>query len=236
MEPEINVGIVSGSELRLVLHHVYHCASTGIHAEGPQTFSLTPGGKIAWLGIEHDVVDLQPTARDCTFDVADVTIGVNFHWERRETQKFTGAAKIIVEGDKITLVNHLPLEDYLMSVISSEMSATANEEFLKAHAVISRSWIMPCHRPRNHTLVRPRRPRQFRRMRRRPLPALPGHNTPDHPHCPYSRRGNSRLGPYRRKWGSLRCAFLEMLRRRFRRVRKLLGAGSPQLSHGAARR
>lgn len=142
MEPEINVGIVSGSELRLVLHHVYHCASTGIHAEGPQTFSLTPGGKIAWLGIEHDVVDLQPTARDCTFDVADVTIGVNFHWERRETQKFTGAAKIIVEGDKITLVNHLPLEDYLMSVISSEMSATANEEFLKAHAVISRSWIM----------------------------------------------------------------------------------------------
>ena len=97
MEPEINVGIVSGSELRLVLHHVYHCASTGIHAEGPQTFSLTPGGKIAWLGIEHDVVDLQPTARDCTFDVADVTIGVNFHWERRETQKFTGAAKIIVD-------------------------------------------------------------------------------------------------------------------------------------------
>lgn len=142
MEPEINVGIVSGSELRLVLHHIYHCASTGTHAEGPQTFSLTPGGKIAWLGIEHDVVDLQPTARDCTFDVADVTIGVNFHWERRETQKFTGAAKIIVEDDKITLVNRLPLEDYLMSVISSEMSATANEEFLKAHAVISRSWIM----------------------------------------------------------------------------------------------
>ena len=98
--------------------------------------------KIAWQGVEYETLDFEPCEKACTFDVADVTIGVNFHWERRETQKFTGAMRIIVEGDKITLVNRLPLEDYLMSVISSEMSATANEEFLKAHAVISRSWLI----------------------------------------------------------------------------------------------
>lgn len=142
MEPRIDVGIVSGSEINVVLHKYFHTQQTGSEVEGPQTFSLSPDGKIAWQGVEYETLDFEPCEKACTFDVADVTIGVNFHWERRETQKFTGAMRIIVEGDKITLVNRLPLEDYLMSVISSEMSATANEEFLKAHAVISRSWLI----------------------------------------------------------------------------------------------
>jgi SpoIID/LytB domain protein len=67
---------------------------------------------------------------------------VNFHWERKEDQKFAGALKIIVEKDKLTAINVIGVEDYLLSVISSEMSASASEEFLKAHAVISRSWVM----------------------------------------------------------------------------------------------
>jgi stage II sporulation protein D len=76
------------------------------------------------------------------FELKDVTIGINFHWERREDQRFTGGLKIIEENGHLTAINILPLEDYLKSVISSEMSATSSEELLKAHAVISRSWLL----------------------------------------------------------------------------------------------
>ena len=77
-----------------------------------------------------------------SFVLHGVTIGVDFHWERKEDQKFAGALKIIVDKDRLTAVNVVGVEDYLLSVISSEMSASASEEFLKAHAVISRSWLM----------------------------------------------------------------------------------------------
>ena len=71
-----------------------------------------------------------------------MTIGVKFHWERREDQTFRGALKLIVEGDRLTAINELGIEEYLLSVISSEMSATASLELLKSHAVISRSWLL----------------------------------------------------------------------------------------------
>ena len=77
-----------------------------------------------------------------SFALYGVTIGVNFHWERQETQVFAGDLRIIVDGNRLRAINAVGVEDYLLSVISSEMSATASEEFLKAHAVISRSWIM----------------------------------------------------------------------------------------------
>ena len=76
------------------------------------------------------------------FELQDVTIGINFHWERKEVQRFKGELKIIVEDDRLTAINIIPIEDYLTSVISSEMSATASLELLKAHAVISRSWLL----------------------------------------------------------------------------------------------
>jgi len=72
----------------------------------------------------------------------NVTIGINFHWERQEDQKFKGALHIIREDEKLTAINVLNLEDYLLSVISSEMSATSSSELLKAHSVISRSWLL----------------------------------------------------------------------------------------------
>ena len=77
-----------------------------------------------------------------SFILYGVTIGVDFHWERKVTQKFAGTLKFIVDGDKVTAVNIVGVEDYLLSVISSEMKASAGLEFLKAHAVISRSWVM----------------------------------------------------------------------------------------------
>lgn len=82
-----------------------------------------------------------PKSADASFSLYDVTIGVNFHWERKETQTFRGTLRLVVEADKICAINELPVETYLVSVISSEMKATSSMELLKAHAVISRSWL-----------------------------------------------------------------------------------------------
>lgn len=141
-EPEIKVGILSARQIRVNLLKPYTDESTHSAVRGLQEFSITPDGSIAWQGKEHDSILLTPAESKASFEVFDVVIGVNFHWERRETQRFSGSLKIIVEGDKLTIINILPVEDYLMSVISSEMSATAAPEFLKAHAVISRSWLL----------------------------------------------------------------------------------------------
>ncbi len=138
-EPSINVGIVSGSEINVFLKGNYTTAK-GIFS-GAQTFALR-NGKVLWHGEGHACVELNPCTAEDSFDVRNVTIGVNFHWERQETQSFLGALRIIVEDDKLTLINALSVENYLSSVISSEMSATASAEFLKAHAVISRSWLL----------------------------------------------------------------------------------------------
>lgn len=92
--------------------------------------------------IVKDGFTLYPQGEDATFDLPDVTIGIHFHWERREEQRFRGALKIVDEGQHLTAVNVVLLEEYLTSVISSEMSATSSRELLKAHAVISRSWLL----------------------------------------------------------------------------------------------
>ena len=104
-------------------------------------------GHIVLLGtgrerIITDGFTLSPKGDEATFDLLDVTIGIHFHWERREEQRFRGALKILDEGQHLTAVNIIPLEEYLTSVISSEMSATSSRELLKAHAVISRSWLL----------------------------------------------------------------------------------------------
>ena len=83
-----------------------------------------------------------PEDNDCSFTLHNVTIGISYHWERQEEQTFTGRLKLISDGDSVIAINILPVEDYLVSVISSEMSATSSVEFLKSHAVISRSWLL----------------------------------------------------------------------------------------------
>ena len=136
-QPTLEVGIMSGSEL------VFEVLSDGA---GRRTASLKEG-KIEYGGALYDELyfdaeTLSTMFAEPSFILHDVTIGVGFHWERKETQKFAGALKIIVDKGKLTAVNVVGVEDYLLSVISSEMSASASEEFLKAHAVISRSWVM----------------------------------------------------------------------------------------------
>ena len=141
-EPTIKVGILNAPQVRVSLLQPYKCNALKETAAGPQTFTATCDGMTEWQGKHYSMLMFTSDTEDATFEVYDVTIGVNFHWERRETQRFRGNVMLIVENGGVTLINILPVESYLTSVISSEMSASANLEFLKAHAVISRSWIL----------------------------------------------------------------------------------------------
>ena len=138
-EPEVSVGIVSGKCIKFALNAPY--SAKGETIEGEQTVELNEGG-ILWRGNQYRELTFTPQQPDASFSLHDVTIGVNFHWERRETQMFNGTLRLVVEADNITAINLLPVEKYLISVISSEMKATSSAEFLKAHAVISRSWLL----------------------------------------------------------------------------------------------
>ncbi len=138
-EPIVTVGIVSGQKITFVLNSPY--IAKGEEITGEQVVEFSEGG-ILWGGNLYRHLTFRPQADDASFSLKDVTIGVNFHWERQETQTFEGILRIVVEADKIVAINELPVERYLTSVISSEMSATASPEFLKAHAVISRSWLL----------------------------------------------------------------------------------------------
>lgn len=98
--------------------------------------------KLLFENKTFDTLEFSPESKNDSFDLIDVTIGINFHWERKENQRFKGTLKLIVENGQLTAINRIGVEDYLTSVISSEMSATASDELLKAHAVISRSWLL----------------------------------------------------------------------------------------------
>ncbi len=137
-EPEINVGIVSAQEINFSLNMNYFAKGEIVRGEQKVTFNE---GGILWNGNLYKELMFTPQEDNASFSLYDVTIGINFHWERKETQIFSGALRLVVEEDKITAINILPAEDYLISVISSEMKATSSLEFLKAHAVVSRSWL-----------------------------------------------------------------------------------------------
>lgn len=142
-QPSVSVGIMHEKEVDFVLNGPYLLAGGSAMFSGEQTARVS-NGKISWNGKEYKELHFIPVSvgEEATFWLKGVTIGVNFHWERKEDQKFGNELKIIVENDKLTAVNRIGVEDYLTSVISSEMSATASDELLKAHAVISRSWLL----------------------------------------------------------------------------------------------
>ena len=136
-QPTLEVGIMSAKEIE------FEILSDGAGSRK----AVLREGKIEYDGALYDELyfgSKTPSTMfaEPSFVLHGVTIGVNFHWERKEDQKFAGALKIIVDKGQLTAINIVGVEDYLLSVISSEMSATASEEFLKAHAVISRSWVM----------------------------------------------------------------------------------------------
>lgn len=138
-QPNVTVGIVSAQKIHFSLNKPY--LAKGEKVLGEQVVEFSEGG-VLWNGNQYSQLTFHPQSADASFSLSDVTIGVNFHWERKETQTFLGTLRFVVESDKIVAINELPVEKYLESVISSEMSATSSLELLKAHAVISRSWLL----------------------------------------------------------------------------------------------
>jgi len=146
-EPTITVGILSAREVRFRLDTPYYI--DGMSAEGEQTATAQPDG-ILWKGKVYKKISLSPTKKTAlpsgsgegVFRLYNVTIGKQFHWERQQIQVFTSTLHLVLQNNQIVVINELPLEDYLISVISSEMKNTCSLEFLKASAVISRSWLL----------------------------------------------------------------------------------------------
>jgi stage II sporulation protein D len=143
-EPHLRIGIMYQPEIIFRLNEKYLLSPNGVPYEGIHKINYRDG-KI-WLNdelIDEETLLFEPVRyHEASFELNDVTIGIQFHWERKEDQSFKGSLEFIIEDDKLTAINILPLEDYLVSVISSEMSATSNMELLKAHAIISRSWML----------------------------------------------------------------------------------------------
>jgi len=147
IEPEISVGIVTGSGLTFTLNGDFHAVDGGKMLSGRYTAVAGTDGLLLQNETDtirfKDEITLTPSVyRSCSFTLHAVTIGVDFHWQRNEDQTFMGNLRFISHGGQVTAVNILPVEEYLVSVISSEMSATSSPELLKAHAVISRSWLL----------------------------------------------------------------------------------------------
>ena len=136
-QPLISVGIMSAEEIH------FEIISDGAGVQK----ACFRDGRIDYNGalfdeLIFDARTLSSMFAEPSFILHDVKIGLGFHWERTETQTFAGSLRIIVEDGKLTAINEVGVEDYLLSVISSEMKASASEEFLKAHAIISRSWLL----------------------------------------------------------------------------------------------
>ena len=138
-QPNVSVGIVSGEKICFSLNSPY--TAKGNTITGEQTVECSEGA-ILWNGNMYRQLTFYPQCPDASFSLHNVTIGLNYHWERKETQTFLGTLRLVVDSDKVCAINELPVESYLESVISSEMSATSSLELLKAHAVISRSWLL----------------------------------------------------------------------------------------------
>ncbi|MDR2065657.1 MAG: SpoIID/LytB domain-containing protein [Prevotellaceae bacterium] len=146
-EPKIKVGILNETVINFRLHGNYKTRE-GFVLNDSCCAQICPNGIfVSCTGNKKILLDsfdtLEPAdEKTCFFELIDVTIGVEFHWQRKENQKFKGSLQFIVENEKITAVNIINIEDYLICVISAEMSSTSSMELLKAHAVISRGWLL----------------------------------------------------------------------------------------------
>ena len=148
-EPIITVGIMHAERIEFFFDSPFRCAEIpNITFDGEYEVLLSESGRVSFFEQEFDSLHFTPieeqdyTSEDGYFELEDVVIGINFHWERKENQCFKGGLTFMIEHGKVVAINEIPTEAYIFSVISSEMSATASLELLKAHAVISRSWLL----------------------------------------------------------------------------------------------
>ncbi len=140
MNPLVHVGVLSAPEVKCILHGTFQQGDATV--TGTQELYCS-AGKVLWNGTAYSELSFEPnTPLTDSFELCDVTIGVHFHWERKENQYFRGSLRIVADKGMLVVINKVHIEEYLTSVISSEMSATASTNLLKAHAVISRSWLL----------------------------------------------------------------------------------------------
>lgn len=149
-QPQVTVGILSRDVIKFRFDGVFSTGDTSV-VTGPQEARLSDSGlAIVWNGKSYNSLDFEPASYDGnSFEIEGVTIGVDFHWEREENQRFKGALRLIISNGKITAINLIGVEDYLVSVISSEMKSTSSLPLLRAHSVISRSWLLAQMESRN---------------------------------------------------------------------------------------
>jgi stage II sporulation protein D len=145
-EPMIRVGLMTGARsARISLSGRFVAENGDSLREGDYSASLD-GGDVLIKGdvsLRAPSIVIRPIDfESCVFTVHDITIGIDFHWERKEAQQFKGALRLLATTEGLTLINELQLESYLISVISSEMSAACPPELLRAHSVVSRSWLI----------------------------------------------------------------------------------------------
>ena len=138
-QKRVSVGILTADRVDFTLNGGYTC--NGIEAGGDMSASMSDGAVIC-AGFSGSRLEFKAVGKDSFFTLQNVTIGVDFHWERRENQSFKGDLTLLADGKGIVVINEIGIEDYLTCVISSEMNAASPIEFLKAHAVISRSWLL----------------------------------------------------------------------------------------------
>ena len=161
-EPIITVGIMHAERIGFFFDSPFRCAEfPNITFDDEYEVFLSEDGRVSFFEQQFDSLHFTPieeqdyTSEDGYFELEDVVIGINFHWERKENQRFKGGLTFMIENGKVVAINEIPTEAYIFSVISSEMSATASLELLKAHAVISRSWLLKpiIHNEHNATAV-----------------------------------------------------------------------------------
>ena len=138
-EPVVQVGIQKGAVLHFRFDGTF--LAKGKEVTGEQTAQCVDGC-ICWQGALYSTLSFLPQSPEATISLSEVTIGKAFHWERNETQTFGGELRLLVDQDQLQAVNVIPVEDYLTSVISSEMKSTCPMEYLKASAIVSRSWLL----------------------------------------------------------------------------------------------
>ncbi|MGM9760122.1 MAG: SpoIID/LytB domain-containing protein [Parabacteroides sp.] len=139
--PTLHVGILSGKAVQFAFCGTYELIGSGSFWEGEQQ-ALWADGAIDFAGRRWTELCFRPVGKEALFELADVTIGIQFHWQRKERQRFSGLLRLWIADEQLVVINEVDVESYLTSVISSEMSATASKALLKAHAVISRSWVL----------------------------------------------------------------------------------------------
>lgn len=142
-EPHITVGVQHGKSIDFRLCGVFTTPESRLFPPGEYRAEVLVGKRGFVLGTEYyEDLRLVPLNSETFFDLPHVTIGIDFHWQRQECQTFCGILHLVYDREEIYAINEVSIEDYLTSVISSEMSATSSLELLKAHAVVSRSWLL----------------------------------------------------------------------------------------------